>query len=56
MNKKFSRATSKDPTGLDLISAVEAFVANGGVIAIIPDDETADTTRGVKADNNPVVD
>ena len=55
MNKKFSRSTSKDPTGLDLIAAVEAFVAKGGVIAMIPDDETAETTGGVKPDNNPVV-
>ncbi|MCD5984730.1 hypothetical protein [Pseudomonas sp. CDFA 610] len=49
MNKNFSRSTSKDPTYIDLISAVEAFVANGGVIAVIPDDETADAAGVVNA-------
>jgi len=55
MSKKLSRSTSKDPTELDLISAVEAFVANGGVIAVIPEDETAVAVGIVNVDNNPAM-
>lgn len=42
MNDKTSRSVAKIPTPVDLITAVEDFVANGGMIAVIPDGETAE--------------
>lgn len=44
MNNKFSNSTSYDPNTLDLTAAVEQFVAKGGVIDVIPDTESVDSS------------
>ncbi|WP_256897949.1 hypothetical protein [Pseudomonas syringae] len=41
MNNKHARSFSTPRTALELATAVEQFVATGGVIAVIPDGETA---------------
>ncbi|GAB7533274.1 hypothetical protein PS3A_56900 [Pseudomonas sp. 3A(2025)] len=46
MNNKPSRSASTSSTPMDLTAAVEAFVAQGGVIAVIADGESADNTPG----------
>ncbi|KKI26994.1 hypothetical protein BKM07_08770 [Pseudomonas syringae group genomosp. 3] len=43
MNIKHPRSSSRKNTASDLLSAVETFVAEGGVIAVIPDGETAES-------------
>ncbi|GBH08341.1 Uncharacterized protein involved in outer membrane biogenesis [Pseudomonas syringae pv. actinidiae] len=43
MNTKHPRSPSRKNTASDLIAAVETFVAEGGVIAVIPDGETAES-------------
>lgn len=47
MNNKPSRSTSTASTPMDLTAAVEEFVAQGGVIAVIADGQSADTASGV---------
>ncbi|MBP1139134.1 hypothetical protein ACTACN_22835 [Pseudomonas syringae] len=42
MNTKYARTRSSMPTASDLTTAVEAFIARGGVIAVIPEGETAE--------------
>ncbi|KPZ03948.1 hypothetical protein [Pseudomonas syringae] len=44
MNTKYARTRSSMPTASDLTTAVEAFIARGGVIAVIPEGETAELT------------
>lgn len=41
MNTKYTRTRPSPHTASDLMTAVEAFVAKGGVIAVIPEGETA---------------
>lgn len=47
MNNKSSRSTSTSSTPMDLTAAVEEFVAQGGVIAVIADGESAEQTTGM---------
>ncbi|MBX8560022.1 hypothetical protein K5D57_09990 [Pseudomonas cichorii] len=55
MNNKTSHSSSKNITPLDLTAAVEQFVAQGGVIAVIPDGETAESTLlSVAEDTTPL--
>ncbi len=42
MNTKYTRTRSSTPTASDLATAVEAFIASGGVVAVIPEGETAE--------------
>ncbi|CAM3319715.1 hypothetical protein BZK31_10785 [Pseudomonas floridensis] len=56
MNNKSSRSSSKAPVSVDLITAVEAFVANGGVIAMIPDREATTSSAPVITPCNPLED
>ncbi|QHF04650.1 hypothetical protein N015_20465 [Pseudomonas asturiensis] len=44
MNIKKACNPPDDPARLDLINAVEAFVAQGGIIAVIDDDERTETS------------
>ncbi|WP_032610490.1 hypothetical protein [Pseudomonas syringae] len=44
MNIKKACTPPDDPARLDLINAVEAFVAQGGIIAVIDDDERTETS------------
>ena len=56
MNKPSSRSSSKDPTDLDLTAAVEVFVANGGVISKVANNETAPSSASMTAHSKAVVD
>lgn len=56
MNNKSSHASSKNITPVDLSAAVEQFVAQGGVIAVIPDGETAESPMLLVAEETPIID
>ncbi|MCL6308591.1 hypothetical protein QQL38_19960 [Pseudomonas syringae] len=53
MNTKYARTRSSTPTASDLTTAVEAFVASGGVIAVIPEGETAGLATPSSARTQP---
>ncbi|MFJ4144252.1 helix-turn-helix domain-containing protein [Pseudomonas sp. NPDC089734] len=55
MNNKSSHSSSHNTTPLDLSAAVEQFVAQGGVIAVIPDGETAESPMHLVAEETPVI-
>jgi len=44
MNNKSSHSISHDPNNIDLTAAVEQFVAEGGVIDVIPEGESAESS------------
>ena len=44
MNNKSSHSISHDPNTIDLTAAVEQFVAEGGVIDVIPEGESAESS------------
>lgn len=44
MNNKSSHSISHDPNPIDLTAAVEQFVAEGGVIDVIPEGESAESS------------
>ncbi|RMO90909.1 hypothetical protein ALQ33_02005 [Pseudomonas syringae pv. philadelphi] len=47
MNNKYAR--SREPASLDLVTAVQTFVAEGGVITVIADGETAGSSAASSA-------
>ncbi|KPY84370.1 hypothetical protein RA263_08945 [Pseudomonas syringae pv. tagetis] len=56
MNTKHARTRSSTPTASELITAVETFVAKGGVIAVIPDGKTAGASQPLSTDTVPATD
>ncbi len=57
MNTKYARTRppTSTPTASDLITAVEAFVASGGVIAVIPEGEAAGLAAPSSTRTQPAV-
>ncbi|POY82082.1 hypothetical protein BKM09_005555 [Pseudomonas amygdali pv. morsprunorum] len=53
MNTRYARTRSSIPTASELITAVENFVAKGGIIAVIPDGEVAGASNPSSTDTAP---
>ncbi|MCF5802183.1 MULTISPECIES: hypothetical protein [Pseudomonas syringae group] len=51
MDNKYVRSPSPPRTALELATAIERFVATGGVIAVIPEGETAGSSNPTPTDN-----